>query len=73
MHDIATYLSVAQHYRDRAAHIRELAARDDNQDIRNTLTKLAATYDRLCQKYLDRAEQPGRTKTADEEIHGRDP
>jgi hypothetical protein len=46
------HLLRAQHYRDQAAHMRELAAEDQNEETRKALISLAENYDRLCLKYL---------------------
>ena len=45
-------LSKAQHYRDQAAHMRELAAKDTNEETRKALLSLAENYDRLCLRFL---------------------
>jgi len=49
-----TPLTKAQHYRDQAAKLRELAAKEDNLDARAALISLAETYSQLCQKLVDR-------------------
>ena len=51
------HLSKAQHYRDQAAHMRELAAKDHNGETRNALISLAENYDRLSLKYFILAER----------------
>jgi hypothetical protein len=47
----------AQHYRDQATHLRDLAATDDNDEIRRALISLAESYDHLSLKSLNRAEK----------------
>jgi hypothetical protein len=51
-------LSKAQHYRDQATHMRELAAKDQNDETRNALIYFAQNYDRLCLEYLVAAGKP---------------
>ena len=41
----------ANRYRDQAAHLRSLAAQDDNPETREALLSVARTYDRLSAKY----------------------
>jgi hypothetical protein len=50
--DVEDSLARAQHYREQAAHMRELAAQDQNDETRKALISLAENYDRLCLKYL---------------------
>ena len=45
-------LSKAQHYRDQAVHMRELAVTDTNEETRAALLSLAENYERLCFKFL---------------------
>lgn len=47
----------AQHYRDRAAHLRSLAAKDENPNTHKALLQMAESCDRLYQKYLEVATQ----------------
>jgi hypothetical protein len=56
--DMEDDLSKAQHYRDQATHMRELAAKDQNVETRDALISLAQNYDRLCLKYLVAAGKP---------------
>ena len=44
--------SKAQHYRDQAEHLRQLAALDDNAETREALLKVARAYSRLHTKYM---------------------
>ena len=48
-------LTKAQHYRDQALKMRELAASEANEDARKALVSLSDTYDKLCQQALQRA------------------
>ena len=58
-------LNKARHYRDQAAHMRELAAKDDAEDTRNALIQLAENYERLCHKYVEAAVRKSPTGTVD--------
>jgi hypothetical protein len=51
--------SKAQHYRDQAENVRQLAALDDNAETREALLAVACTYDRLHTKYLALATTEG--------------
>jgi hypothetical protein len=44
-------LTKAQHYRNQAIHIRELAGKDDNPDTHKALIALADNYQRLYEKF----------------------
>jgi len=48
-------LSKAQHYRDQALKMRELAAAEQNAEAKEALILLSNTYDKLCQQALERA------------------
>jgi len=50
-------LTKAKHYRDQAENLRALAAQEDNLEARKALISTAGTYDRLHEKFLDRARQ----------------
>lgn len=52
-------LTKAQHYRDQAAKLRTLSSQEDNMEARKALLVTAETYDRLHQKFLALARQPG--------------
>ena len=54
-----TDLTKAQHFRDQAAQMRELAAKEDNLEAKKALIHLAEMYDRLCRNRIGRAD-PGR-------------
>ena len=45
----------AQHYHDQARHIRNLAGKEDNENARRQLLQLAASYERLSEKFLREA------------------
>lgn len=45
-------LARAQHYRDQANRMHELAAKEDNDEAKAALSDLALMYARLCEKYL---------------------
>ena len=49
-------LKKANHYRDQAANLRQLAELDDHAETREGLLAIARTYDRLYVKYLALAE-----------------
>jgi len=49
-----TELTKAQHYRDLASNMRELAAQEDNGEVRKTMLALADKYDELCRHLIDR-------------------
>ena len=53
--DMGTPLLKAQHYHDQARHIRELAAKEENENARRQLLQLAASYERLSEKFLEEA------------------
>ena len=42
----------ASHYRDQAAHLRNLAAQDENPDTREALLSVARKYGALAVKYF---------------------
>ena len=48
-------LAKAQHYRDQARQMRELAAREGDQKANKALIQLAEMYDRLCQNCFHRS------------------
>jgi len=50
-------LAKANHYRDQAANLRQLAEQDDHAETREGLLSIARTYDRLSAKYLALAEK----------------
>ncbi len=52
-----THLEKARHFREQAAHVRELILLEDNEEARKVLASLAEMYDRLCQHALKRAEK----------------
>ncbi len=53
-------LSKAQHYRDQALKMRALAETENNLEAKKALVSLSDTYDKLCQKALERAgHSPG--------------
>lgn len=49
-----SHLSKAQHYRDQARQMRDLAAGEDSTEARKALIHLAEMYDRLCRTCLER-------------------
>lgn len=57
-----TDLEKAQHYRNQAIHIRELAANETEDSVRKALVSLSETYDRMCQACLERAAKAGAPK-----------
>ena len=48
-------LTKAQHYRDQARQMRDLAAKEDDQKANKALIELAEMYDRLCRSCVDRS------------------
>lgn len=50
---MSDYLAKAQYYRDQAAHLRRLAALDDNPPTHKALIELAESYERLYVKFLE--------------------
>ncbi len=58
-------LAKAKHYRDQAENLRSLAALDDNVETRESLLAVARTYDRLSEKFLERANAKGASTTPD--------
>jgi hypothetical protein len=52
-----TDLTKAQHYRDLADHMRELAGQEVNHQIRDTMVELAEKYDELCRQIIDRVKR----------------
>ena len=50
-------LTKAQHYRDQAIKMRDLAAAEDSPEAKKALILLSETYDQLCQRHLERAER----------------
>ena len=53
-----TNLARAQHYRDQSDRMRELAAKEDNNEAKLALNDLALMYARLCEKLLVNAPAP---------------
>ena len=49
-------LTKAQHYRNLAVHMRKLAADEADAAARKSLIELSETYDRLCEKRLQKVE-----------------
>jgi hypothetical protein len=49
-------LAKAQHFRDQANQMRELAGGEENLEARKGLMELSEMYDRLYRKALERAE-----------------
>jgi hypothetical protein len=47
----------AQHYKERAEHLRALAAQDENLQTRESLLAVARDYDRLVSKFMNLAQQ----------------
>jgi hypothetical protein len=47
----------AQHYKERAEHLRALAAQDENLQTREALLAVARDYDRLASKSMNLAQQ----------------
>jgi hypothetical protein len=47
----------AQHYKERAEHLRALAVQDQNLQTREALMKVARDYDRMASKIMSQAEQ----------------
>jgi hypothetical protein len=47
------YLAEARHYKDRAEHLRAIAAQDANPQTREALLAAAGDYDRLASKVID--------------------
>jgi hypothetical protein len=58
-------LTRAHHYRGEAAHLRELAAKDEDPKRREMLLSVADSYDRLYSKWLELAMPgiPAQTQT----------
>jgi hypothetical protein len=47
----------AQHYKERAEHLRALAVQDQNLQTREALMAIARDYDRMALKIMSQAEQ----------------